>query len=134
MTPGAHVIKVILVEDHDLMRAYLKKFVEQVDHCHIIAEATDGQQAIETIRSVNADLVILDLSLPRLSGLSVLESVRELSPTKILVITMQTDPKIIQQALDAGANGIMLKDKGVKVLEKAILETMDGKRPVYVDE
>jgi DNA-binding NarL/FixJ family response regulator len=125
--------KVILVEDHDLMRAYLKKFVEQVDNCKIIAEATDGHQAIEIIRSTDADLVILDLSLPRLSGQSVLESVRKMSPIKILVVTMQTDRRIIQQALDAGANGIFLKDKGVMLLEQAILETIDGKRPVYID-
>jgi len=128
------ITKVIIVEDHDLMRAYLKKFVEQMDHCKIIAEATDGLQAIEIIRSTEADLILLDLSLPRLSGISVIESLRKISPTKILVVTMQTDRQIIQQALDAGANGIVLKDKGAKVLEQAILETMDGKRPMYVDE
>lgn len=126
--------RVIIVEDHDLMRSYLKKFIEQFDSCQIIAEATDGKKAIEVIQSVTADLMVLDLSLPRLSGLEVIEASKKISPTKILVMTMHTDKDTIQQALDAGADGIVLKDKGPKVLEQAILATLEGKRPVCLEE
>jgi two-component system, NarL family, response regulator NreC len=126
--------RVIIVEDHDLMRSYLKRFIEQVDHCHIIAEAKDGKKAIEVIQSVSADLIVLDLRLPRLSGLSVIEASKKLSPAKILVVTMHADEDTIQQALDAGADGIVLKDKGAKVFEEAILSTLSGKRPVCLEE
>ena len=123
--------KTIVVEDHEIFRKYLKTFVEQVDHCKIVAEASDGNEALDTIKNVPADLIVLDLSLPRLSGIRVLKEAKKISQTKILVISMHTDKDVVQTALDAGADGFCQKDMGVKVLEKAILETLDGKRPVY---
>ena len=124
--------KVIVVEDHDIFRSYLKAFVQQVDHCRIVAEAVDGEAALEAIRKIPADLIVLDLRLPRMSGLSVIQESKKISIAKILVMTMHTEMEIIQQALDAGADGICLKDKDIKVFEKAIMETLEGKRPVYV--
>jgi two-component system, NarL family, response regulator NreC len=125
--------RVIIIEDHDLMRSLLKKFIDQFDCCQIIAEAADGKKAIELIQSIPADLILLDLSLPRLSGLSVIAESKKINPTKILVITMHSDADTIQRALEAGADGLVLKDEGVKVIERAILETLNGKRPVCLE-
>jgi DNA-binding NarL/FixJ family response regulator len=123
--------RVIIVEDHDLMRSYLTKFIEQMDRCTVVAEAVEGRQALDLVRTIPADLMVLDLSLPGISGLSVMEETKKISPIKILVVTMHSDPDTIQGALDAGADGVVLKDAGTRMLEQAILETLAGKRPVY---
>ena len=123
--------RTIVIEDHDLFRNYLKKFIEQVANCQIVAEATNGIQAIETIKNVSADLIVLDLSRPGLNGLTVLKESKKIAPTKILIVTMHSEKEIVKEALDAGADGYFLKEMGIKVLEEAILGTLEGKRPVY---
>jgi len=127
-----HKVRVILVEDHELFRKMFKEFINNVDGCEVVAEAKCGIEAIHAIQTVNADLVVLDFFLPRLNGLSVLKESKKTSSIKILVVTMSSDPVIVQQARDAGADGICMKDKGHSVLEKAIIETLEGKKPEYV--
>jgi DNA-binding NarL/FixJ family response regulator len=122
--------RTIVIEDHDLFRNYLKKFIEQVGNCQIVAEAADGVEALNTIKNVAADLIVLDLSLPRLNGLTVLKEAKKITDTKILVVTMHSETDMVKQALDAGADGYFLKEMGIRVLEEAILGTLEGKRPV----
>ena len=128
------IIEIILVEDHDVFRTLYKTFVEQIDECQIIAEADNGLQALALIGTVQADLIVLDLSLPGLSGIEVIKKSKEINKTKILVVTVHTDKEIIQTALDAGADGVCNKTINVELLEKAIFETINGNVPVYLDD
>jgi DNA-binding NarL/FixJ family response regulator len=123
---------VILVEDHAVMRSVLKYIVEDIDQCSIIAEAKCGIEALDAIKNIQADLVLLDLSLPDVKGVEVIKQAKKISSIKILVVTMQTDKGIIDQALEAGADGIILKDLSPKILKRAVLEVLDGKCPVYL--
>jgi DNA-binding NarL/FixJ family response regulator len=126
-------IKVIVVEDHNLFRIVIKKIVEMIEDCHVVAEASCGMEALKLIRQVPADLIVMDLRLPGIGGVSLIEESKKISSTKILVFTASRDKEIIQSALDAGADGICSKDNDKSVFERAILETLDGKRPVYLE-
>lgn len=126
-------IKIILVEDHKTFRSMYKCFVHGINECLVVAEAKDGIEALEKIKTVQANLIVLDLSLPGLDGIEVIKKSKEICPTKILVVTIHQDKKIIQTALDAGADGICNKTVGPELMEKAILETVAGKRPIYLD-
>jgi len=131
-----HRCRVILVEDHKLLREFLKNFVVKVDHCSVVAEAKCGIEALNAIRDVEADIVLLDLSLPHVDGIEVLKRTKATlkGDTKFLVVTMHADKNKIQGALEAGADGIFLKDRGPALLEKAILETLEGKHPYYLEK
>jgi len=125
-------IKIILIEDHALIMKFLKTFIERLDY-DIVAEAKCGREALEVIKNIPADLILLDLSLPHVTGLQILIESKKIRPTKVLIITMNMDSYIIQEALDAGADGICLKDRCNEVLENAMLETLAGKHPVYLE-
>jgi DNA-binding NarL/FixJ family response regulator len=109
------------------MRSVLKYIVEDIDQCSIIAEAKCGIEALDAIKNIQADLVLLDLSLPDDKEVEVIKQAKKISSIKILVVTMQTDKGIIDQALEAGADGIILKDLSPKILKRAVLEVLDGK-------
>jgi DNA-binding NarL/FixJ family response regulator len=124
-------LKIILVESNDLMRSVLTQFVQEIDQCSIVAEAKSGIEALDAIRDIPADLVMLGLILPNFSGVEVLRRAKKFSAIKSLVVTILTDKDIIDQVLDAGADGIVQKDMGREILKKAILEVFEGKHPVY---
>jgi DNA-binding NarL/FixJ family response regulator len=124
-------LKIILVESNDLMRSVLTQFVQEIDQCSIVAEAKSGIEALDAIRDIPADLVMLGLILPNFSGVEVLRRAKKFSAIKSLVVTILTDKDIIDQVLDAGADGIVQKDMGCEILKKAILEVFEGKHPVY---
>jgi DNA-binding NarL/FixJ family response regulator len=126
-------IKIILVEDHEVFRSLYKSFIEQIEMCRVVAEADNGRQALSLIQSVPADLIVLDLSLPGLNGIDVLKKSKEICATKILVVTVHNDKEIIQAALDAGADGVCNKTIGPRLMAKAVVETVNGKHPVYLD-
>jgi two-component system, NarL family, nitrate/nitrite response regulator NarL len=130
----AEMTRVILVEDHKMIRDVLKSLIEQVDNCHVIVEAVCGLEAIDIIGKVQADLIILDMSLPGCGGLEVLKAAKKTGMAKILALTMMTETEHIQAALDAGADGICLKDRGVITLKKAIMEVLYGRHPVYLEK
>lgn len=125
--------RIIIAEDHDSIRQILELLSIQVDHCRLVAEAKTGQEALDAINSVAADLLMLDLKLPVLSGIDVIREAKRNNHIKILVVTMQTDKGIIDKALKAGADGIVLKDSGIQTIKKAVLETLQGDNPIYID-
>jgi DNA-binding NarL/FixJ family response regulator len=123
-------MRVIIVDDNDIFRSTLKNIVEQDDRFTVVAEASCGEKAIETIRDTEADLVLLDLSLPKIDGITVLEEVRKFSSIKILVLTIFSEAGVTQNVLETGADGICSKDYGRDVLVEAMIKTMQGERPV----
>ena len=122
---------VIVVDDHDVYRNILKKIISTVDHCRIVAEADSGIDAVNTVIRVPADLIAIDMRLPEMNGIDAIREIRKVSPIKILVVSAMDDKDKIGEAMNAGADGFFRKDLGIKTLEKAILETLDGKKPVY---
>jgi DNA-binding NarL/FixJ family response regulator len=121
------VIRVALVDDQTLMREGLRRLLELTDDIEVVAEAADGSEAIEVITRVLPDVVLLDVRMPRRSGLDVLRTLRDgarLPPT-ILLTTFDDDAALLE-GIRFGARGFLLKDVSLGDLTRAIREVAAG--------
>ena len=115
------VYRIILADDHHLFRAGLKSLIEKESEFQIVAEAQDGEQLMQKLQSVKADLIVLDLSMPHMDGLETLKAIRQkYSRLKVLVLTMLKDPEHLKHALNHGADGYLLKDDAYDQLLMAL--------------
>lgn len=112
--------RILLVEDHALVSAGLRALVEKMGH-DVIGEVCDGEAALNAVRELKPDLVLLDLSLPKLSGLEVLRRITKLHPNvRVLVLTMHAEREYVRQSLAAGATGYLLKTADREELKLAL--------------
>ncbi len=121
------MIRVLVVEDHTIVRQGLVALLEAADGIEVVAEAGDGRKAIELAESLKPTIILCDLGLPGLSGLEVIKRVQSISPKpRCIVLSMYHDAVWIQRALEAGTKGYLLKGTGVKDVERAIRKVADG--------
>lgn len=121
-------IRILLVDDHPLVRAGVRRVLEGASDLEVVGEASDGAAALEAIRDLRPDVLILDLGMPRMDGLSVLQRARLILPTvKILVLTMHASPEYVARAIQAGADGYLLKESAVQELLTAIQTVVAGR-------
>ena len=121
------MIKVCLVEDQNLVRQGLRTLLELAGDIEVTGEAQDGEEAIETIRHLKPDVVLLDMYLPKRSGMDVLQSLQgsnELPPT--LILTTFDEDELVLGGLRAGAKGFLLKDVKLEQLTTAIRNLAAG--------
>jgi len=103
-------IRVMIADDHAILRAGLKMLVNAQADMEVVAEAPDGEMAIQTAREMKPDVALLDLTMPRVGGMKALEKMaRDCRETRVLVLTMHDDPAYLKSALAAGASGYLLK-------------------------
>lgn len=120
-------ISVILVDDHALVRAGIRSLLQSINDIEVVAEANNGREALNQIRDINPDLVLLDISMTELNGLEVAERVSQDFPeVKIVILSMHTNEEYVLQSLRAGASGYLLKDAVPTELEIAIRSVMRG--------
>lgn len=120
--------RVILVDDHNLVRSGLAALLNQSGHYQVVAEATNGIEALAKVNTVPCDLLIIDLAMPRLGGIDVIAEIRHKDRTiKILVLSMYDDAQFVARAMKAGANGFLLKHALDEDLFQAIESVFDGK-------
>ena len=122
------MIRVVLVDDQTLVRQGIRGLLELVPDIEVVGEASDGEEALETVKALQPDVLLLDIRMPRLSGIAVLESLRDadaLPPT--LVLTTFDDGDAAIAAIKAGAKGLMLKDVSLDDLAAAIRALADNK-------
>ncbi len=120
-------ISVILAEDHDLVRAGFKSILQTVSDIQVCGEAEDGVACLELVEAKEPDVILLDVSMPRLSGMSAIKQLKAQSPeSKILVLTAAETPTIWQEVLVSGADGVALKSISKKELVSAIKEVAEG--------
>jgi two-component system, NarL family, response regulator NreC len=125
-------IKVLVCDDHALVRAGLCRLLELELDVAVVGEAADAEQAIERTAALRPDVLLLDVVLPGRSGIEVLPELLLASPaTRILVLSMQDDPAYVRKAFAAGANGYLLKEAADSELVQAIREIAAGHRYVH---
>lgn len=122
------MIRVVIVDDQTLVRQGVRGLLELVPDIDVVGEASDGEEALEKVPELKPDVLLLDIRMPRLNGIAVLDALREkgeLPPT--LVLTTFDDGDAAIAAIKAGAKGLMLKDVSLEDLAQAIRALADNK-------
>ncbi|RME05683.1 MAG: DNA-binding response regulator, partial [Anaerolineae bacterium] len=126
-----HPIRVLLVDDHALLRAGLRLLLEAEPDIEVVGEAEDGLTALQLMEEHAPDVLVLDLTMPGLSGLETLQTVRRRWPfCRVLVLTMHNDAGYLRRALSSGASGYVLKQADDQELLVALRAVARGQ--VYV--
>jgi two-component system response regulator NreC len=103
-------IRVMIMDDHAILRAGLKMLVNAQADMEVVSEAPDGEKAVQQIREAKPDVMLLDLTMPRVGGMKALQEIaRNCRETRVLVLTMHDDHAYLRSALAAGASGYLLK-------------------------
>ncbi|MCK8667551.1 response regulator transcription factor [Pseudomonas azerbaijanoccidens] len=115
------ICNLLLVDDHSLIRAGVRALVLDLPGYAVIGEANDGSQLLEMVEHLSPDIVLLDISMKQTGGLEALQQLKRIRPqSKVLILSMHTDPALIMQALESGAHGYLLKDTTATELEHAL--------------
>ena len=126
--------RIIIAEDHALVREGLKSMISESGTFDIIGEAGDGGEALERTRKLHPDMVLMDLFMPGMDGIRAIEMIKaEENPPAILVLTMHKADEYIFAALDAGADGYVLKDAPASELILAMKSVLSGKKYICAD-
>ena len=120
--------RIVIAEDHKILREGLKSLVKSNEDFEIVAEAGDGLEAIRAVEKHHPDLLLLDLSMPRMSGISVIKDIKSRFPeTKILALTIHASEDYILESFHSGLDGYCLKDANYSELLGAINRVLEGK-------
>jgi DNA-binding NarL/FixJ family response regulator len=123
------MLRILLADDHDLTRAGLRYLLEKQKDWSVCGEAPNGRIAVEMVEEFRPDVVILDMSMPDLNGVEATRQILKKFPrTKILIYTMHETERIIVDALDAGASGIVLKSDAGENMVAAVESVLKGRR------
>jgi len=121
-------IKVLIVDDHPLFRQGLRQVVEADSRFDLVAEAGDGETALRSIQDKSPDVAVLDVDLPRLSGLEVARALQGRGlPTRVIILTMYKEEEIFNRALDFGVMGFVLKENAVEDILNSVVAVAAGK-------
>jgi len=125
------MIKLLIADDHAIVREGLKQLFAICPDVAVVAVATNGTETLDTLRKIETDLLLMDMTMPGISGVELIERIRAQCPRlPILVLSMHNEPQIARRALNAGANGYLTKDSDPEVLLAAIRKVASGKRHI----
>ncbi len=127
-----HPYRVLLADDHAVLRSGLKAMLAQHQDYDVVGEAANGLETLKMAAELQPDLILLDLTMPGLNGLDALPSIKRNSPASIiLILTMHEDPQYFQQAMRNGAAGYVLKKAADSELLSAMWAVMHGERYIH---
>lgn len=122
------VIRVVLADDHDIVRHGIRGFLTEAPNIQVIAEASDGTEALRLIEDRRPDVAVLDIQMPGLTGIEVARRVRDLHlPVGLLILTAYDDDPFLMAALEAGVTGFVLKNAQVEEIVNAVYAVYEGK-------
>jgi DNA-binding NarL/FixJ family response regulator len=120
-------IRVVLADDHTLVRAGIRALLEKLPDVHVVAEASDGREAVHLVTTTQPDVVLMDIAMPGLNGLEATRRlVKEFPAIRVLILSMHKNEEYVWQALRAGAVGYLLKDADLAELALAITAVTRG--------
>lgn len=123
-------IRLLLVDDHTLFRQTLRIFLHENSTCKVIGEAENGVQAVEQAKSLEPDVILMDLHMPEMDGVSATRILHQRMPSiPIIILTTAVDSDILQLALQMGATGYILKSSSIESLVEAIQAATKGNTP-----
>ncbi len=120
-------IRIVVVDDHALFRAGLVSLLTSIPEFEIVAEAGDGREALSVVREEKPDVVLLDVNMPVMGGVEMVEALQEIDQPRILMLTISKHDEDLFGAIAAGADGYLLKDTEPDELRRAINLVADGK-------
>lgn len=124
--------RILLAEDHETVRSGIRLLIDNQDDMQVVGEANDGLAAVQMAQDIAPDIAVMDVSMPRLNGLKATKKLRQCCPDiKILTLTRHTDDGYLQQLIQAGSNGYVLKQSAPTELINAIRTVCSGKS--YLD-
>lgn len=120
-------VNVMITDDHSMIREGLKQLLELEGDFKVVAEAADGVECINKLEEVTPDVLLLDINMPNMNGLEVLQKMKEKRiKVKVLVLTIHSEVEYLLKAVDIGVNGYLLKDSESAELKKAITAVVNG--------
>lgn len=120
-------VNVMITDDHSMIREGLKQLLELEGDFKVVAEAADGVECINKLEEVTPDVLLLDINMPNMNGLEVLQKMKEKKiKVKVLVLTIHSEIEYLLKAVDIGVNGYLLKDSESAELKKAINAVVNG--------
>ena len=129
MTQVANPVRVVVVDDHPMVAEGIEAILEGYDDIAVVATLQDGRSAIDALETLAPDVILMDLNMPGLGGLSATEMILERRPeTRVLILSMHDSPEYISTALTHGASGYVLKDVPTEEIKTAIDTVMAGGR------
>lgn len=127
-------MKVLIADDHPIMRQGLKNIIEQSDAFEVVAEAGDGDEAMHLLEKLRPDIAVLDISMPGKNGLEVVRESKKLHlETHFVILTMFTEEEYFDAAMDCGVKGYLLKENATADLRNCLKSVAAGKRYVSPD-
>jgi len=120
-------VRIVLADDHQMIRESLRSLIDAEADLLVVGEADDGRMALEQLDALHPDLLLVDISMPVMSGIELMEHLRgECAAPRVIVLTAYPDTTYLRQLLDAGAAGYVLKRSTIRVLVEAIRTVMNG--------
>ena len=127
----AKVIQLVIADDHPLVRKGLRMSIEEDAKIKVLAEAADGEAALEQVKKLRPDIVVLDIDMPKMDGLSVARQLaKEPAKPKIIFLTLHTDQDLFKEAIELGSMGYILKDRAAEEIVACVHAVAEG-RPYY---
>lgn len=128
MERSAGTIRVLLADDHEIVRAGVRALLEKINYIRVAGEVGDGHEVLEFLRRDAPDVLLLDISMPRLNGLEALGRItREFPTVRVIVLSVHGNSEYLWQAINAGAAGYLLKRASADELERALETILQGR-------
>src|SRR5919206_1183052 len=124
-------VRILIAENHNLVRDGLRRLLSLLPNLEVVGEASNGREALELCRTLQPDLVLMDVRMPEMDGLQATRAIKREHPgIAVLMVTMYENPDYLLEALDAGAAGYVLKDAPADRLIGAVRRTLNGESPL----